>query len=112
MDACAGRLRAVEFGGLVVCSDYVKRGRLKWFGLVWGCQEKERRIRSKKGGKVASAWCQGVELPGRPCEGMPPRDDGVTDERKVVPPIADFGPTTLVRRDPCDGLSRADSSGR
>src|ERR1700723_598893 len=104
MDACAGRLRAVEFGGLVVCSDYVKRGRLKWFGLVWGCQEKGRRIRSKKGGKVASAWRRERSSRDDRAKECLPRDDGVTDERKVVPPIADFGPTTFVRRDPADGL--------
>ena len=53
MDAGADRLGAINPGGLVIFSDNVKRCRLKWFGLVWGCQEKGRRIRSKKGGKVA-----------------------------------------------------------
>jgi hypothetical protein len=40
-----------------------------------------------QGGESAAA---GVELPIRPREGMPPRDDGVAHERNVGPPIAQF----------------------
>ena len=76
-----GSIASDQLGGLVIFSDNVKRCRPKWFGLVWGYQEKERRIRSKKGGKVARARRREWSFRDDRAKECLPRDDGVAHER-------------------------------
>ena len=98
MDACEDRIGGMKFAALVAFSDNVKMCRPKWFGLAWGCQEKGRRIRSKKGGKVARARRREWSSRDDCAKECPPCDDGVAHERNVGPPIADSEKPVLVGR--------------
>ena len=48
---------------------------------------------------MASAWCREWNFRADRAKECLPRDDGVADDPNVVPPIAESGQTTLVRRD-------------
>ena len=56
---------SAQLGRVVIVSDYAGWAR-EMRGLVWGCQEKPRRIRSREGGMIARREDSGVEhAPGR-----------------------------------------------